>query len=182
MFVRGMEDGKYDYSAVHGGQHDAAELLGDILWSVTPGVSERRQTTAMLCGHSWVTKVKSMMLVLSLPQELVPAGSSALAAQHPVPKPARHSVRDLLAKFKEPFPVDDLACAVCGLRDQEGYVHVDVVAPAPEVIVMRLNRYTTEVKANHDIYPDMDVDIAGKSYDLCAVLQHCGHPFTPGTM
>ena len=59
---------QYRYSEEHGGQHDAAELLGDIVHDHN-GVAVGVTTTRLPCGHSTTHNKDLPMIVLELPVE-----------------------------------------------------------------------------------------------------------------
>ena len=66
--ARSLDNNKYAYAQQHGGQHDAAELLGDCLWhDGAVGVGIIQRTPAVDCNHEWTTSVRNVMLVLELP-------------------------------------------------------------------------------------------------------------------
>ena len=111
-----------------------------------------------------MTSQSSMMVVPSLPQRV--PGCLVM--------PSRHSVTDLLDHFASPFVVNDLECPICGLRDQQGTVQLQLERPLPGVVIMRVNRYTATGKRPDHIQPEPVLELAGALYDLGAIVEHRG--------
>ena len=148
------------YSADDGnGQHDAADLLGDILWEdAFAGVRVRRHTSTRGCQHQWTTEVSYKILPLELPQRL-----------------RAHTTRSLFALHAQAFIAKDLQCATCHTRDQIGNVQLQIVDPMPEILVLRVNRYTEAGARRHDaVKPDLVFACNGSAYTLVAVISHIG--------
>ena len=141
--ARSLDNNKNAYAQQHGGQHDAAELLGDCLWhDGTVGIDIIRRTTAVDCNHEWTTSVRNMMLVLELPLDDY--------------GPRCHSMEELLQYTFEDYAVSDLECPVCGMKDQQGWVHREFETPLPGVIALRINRYAANgSRRNHLVRPGL---------------------------
>ena len=136
--ARQLFNGEYGYSAVHNGQHDAAEFLGDVLHQNCRNTQLQmcRRSVASSCGHEWATTQLHMMFVLSLP----PTAESSRSAL------PMYTVSELIEASQSEIPLCDLECEVCHQREQQGTAKQTLVQPLPPVIVMRLNRYTRSGK------------------------------------
>ena len=165
--ARSLDNNKYSYAPEHGGQHDAAELLGDCLWGdPLVGIEIIRHTTALDCNHEWRTDGLNMMLVLELPP---------LASLRDGPQ--TYSVEELLDHTFQDFDVLGLECAVCGLRSQQGWVRRQFTTPLPAVIAMRVNRYDMANRRRSDrVRPDLTVYVQNEEYKLSAFVEHLNNP------
>ena len=165
--ARSLDNNKYSYAPEHGGQHDAAELLGDCLWGdATVGIDIIRHTTALDCNHDWSTAGLNMMLVLELPP---------LASVRDGPQ--TYSVEELLDHTFQDFDVLDVECAVCGLRSQQGWVRRQFSTPLPAMIAMRVNRYDMANRRRSDrVRPDLTVYVQNEEYKLSAFVEHWNNP------
>ena len=150
---------KYEYTLEFQGQHDAAELLGDILWEA-PAYrwSEKKTTTFYECRHSTEMEHLLSMVALSLPEEEVSTSVSVLVD--------RYLERQALNDLKH----DDILCGVC---NQEGETTSSFQGVQPDACVLRINRYTARMERREDkVYPDPILKLGGSAYSLRAVILH----------
>ena len=158
--IRAKWENKYSYTEEHGGQHDAAELLADILYEAEDyRFLVKRKTYIGRCDHTWTTQVRLPMLVLSIPE---------------VDLHVSTNVSEMIADYTRTFTQTMLECQVCGMREQEGEVKLHFDGAAPETFVVRVNRYTSEDRRNDSVIPDPNLTLWETAYSLRAVLLHQG--------
>ena len=170
--ARQLFNGKYEYSAVHNGQHDAAEFLGDVLHQNCRNTQLHtcRHSIANSCGHEWSTTQSHMMFVLALPP-IVENSRTAL----PI-----YTVKELIEASQRDIPLCDLECDVCHQREQQGTAKHTLVQPLPPVMVMRVNRFTRSGKRFNRVRAEPELKLLGCSYDLQAMVEHHGVSINSG--
>ena len=156
--VRRKWNAKYSYNPIHRGQHDAAELLGDILWDAQDyRFDVKRMTVALNCQHEWSRTQPLLMLVVELPT---------------VQSDLETRVDELVSAYTAPFQVDLIECDICGPFKQKGFVKTAFVGAAPSTIVIRINRYGTDGRRADRVLPDPQLLLWDRQYCLQAVLLH----------
>ena len=100
--VRTSGHGEYGCGPGHNGQHDAADLLGDILHGHTSrcGVELCVSKEVFECNHYTERLEYASMITLSLPHE-----------------EGRFTLHDLRGNYFAPVEVNDLRCEGCGCSD-----------------------------------------------------------------
>ena len=163
-YVRSAFDGKYAYSSDHGGQHDAAELLGDVLFN-TPSLRFRkaRITTIPICSgglqHRWENELGSLcsMLVLELP---------------PGRGPCR--LKDLADNYFAATALNGLTCEVCRGRNKNGRAREKLCGDVCNSITLRINRYGALDKRDDPVAIAAELQFWDVRFELCAVIEHTG--------
>ena len=104
--VRSKWNARYSYNEDHHGQHDAGDLLGDILTDAQDyGFEEERTTFSLNCRHEWSRQERLLMLVVQLPTV-----QSFLDTR----------VNELVSAYTAPLEVDLIECTGCGPKVQKG--------------------------------------------------------------
>ncbi len=116
--VRTSWHGQYSYGPGHHGQHDAAELLGDILHGHTSRFVVEVCVTKQVYERSHCTeRLENLaMIVLLLPN-----------------KKGRFTLRSLKENYFTPVEVKELQCEECGCLDEMEYVHTPTREAYPEM-------------------------------------------------
>ena len=164
MFVRSMSNQKYGYTTPDqgDGQHDAAELLGDILHEYASdfGVEIRKNTVMYECNCNDSTESVECLAMIVLPLP---------------PAEGRYRLSDLQDTYFSPVEVNDLLCDECGCRSNGLFTHTYNRSLSGK-LVFRINRYSTEGRRPDEIDLDkyLTFDNGEEEYRLEAILQHHG--------
>ena len=127
--VRSNWNGKYRVGEGHNGQHDAAELLGDIIHcnASRSGVELYVSKVVYECNHC-IERVENLsMIVLTLPS-----------------RRGRFTLRSLRDDYFAPVEVSELRCEECGVVDSSGLCTHTYKRSLSGKIVFRINRYGVE--------------------------------------
>ena len=174
--VRTSWDGKYSYGQGHFGQHDAAELLGEILHedAFRSGVRLRLCRVIDECrdscrGKRFEGPENLAMIVLPFP---------AIRG--------RYTVSSLLDDFLSPELLNELKCEHCGVVDGHGFKQYIFDKSLSGKIVFRVNRYgrgrddRPERRSDPIELEEKIVFDNGDEYFLEAILQHEGDSASSG--
>ena len=137
--VRTSWHGEYSYGPGHHGQHDAAELLGDILHDYTSRFGVELCVTKQVfeCNHCTERLEYLAMIVLSLPHE-----------------EGRFTLRALRDNYFAPFEVNDLQCEECGCLDATGICTHIYKRSLSGKLIFRINRYNDQGRCSDPIVLD----------------------------
>ena len=179
---------KYKWTPESGGQDDAAELLGDILYDYLPDgfaalvfetlpgrfvIAQTRFLRAAACEHEWTRTLNQHMIVLAFPPK-----------DHSVEEPQYHLKRDLLRYYESEEPIDDLTCDSCKIPHQSGKSWTRIERWG-DVIVFRIQRYGIsedgiQVKRSSALRLDDELTLSGSEFILVAIVEHSGNTPSSG--
>ena len=165
-FVRSNWNQKYEFAPGHNGQHDAAELLGDILYDhrFRFGVELCVCRQIFHCNHYRERSEHLSMIVLSLPIET-----------------GNFSIRRLRDDYFTPAEVNDLRCEECGMSEVSGICTQIYKRSLSGKLVFRINRYTPQGRRSDPVTLDETLTFEnGDEYILEAILQHEGESIHGG--
>ena len=158
--VRTSWRGAYRHGPGHNGQHDAAELLGDILHDYRSSFGIEMCVTKQIfeCNHCTERLEALAMIVLSLP-----------------PEEGRFTLRALRDNYFAPSEVNELQCEECGCLDATGICTQTYKRSLSGKLIFRVNRYNDQGRRSDPIVLDEKLTFEnGDEYCLEAILQHEG--------
>ncbi len=167
IFARNEWKGKYAFAPEHDGQHDAAELLGDILHGTASwyGVEISVTTQIFGCNHNWETVRRLPMIVLQFREQR-----------------DCFELQELIDDYVTPAEVNSRRCEECGCDDMSGLLTHCYRKSLSGKLVFRINRYSVAGRRSDPVILDESIIFDnGDLYDLQAILQHegesarCGH-------
>ena len=165
-YVRSNWNAKYEFAPEHNGQHDAAELLGDIMFAhrFLFGVEVCVCRQIYECNHIRERSDHLAMIVLSLPIQR-----------------GRFTLRRLRDDYFTPMEVNALMCEECGISDVNGICTHTYRRSVSGKVVFRINRYTAQGRRSDPVTLDEQLTFeGGDKYSLQAIVQHEGESIHGG--
>ena len=158
MVRRTKWDGKYGYDNQYRGQHDAAELLGDILWEVPDcKLLFKKSITYLGCHHFVEVDRELSMIALTLP-----------------PDEKSSSISELFDAFTGVQQLSDCLCS-CGVSNQQAESTMLLQGVQPNFCAFQVLRFFQDGgKRKNDVYVDPVLNLGGFEYRLSAVIEHVG--------
>ena len=158
--VRGSKwHGKYGFDTHSRGQHDAAELLGDILWEVQDCKVLFKQSISYLgCQHCVEVDRDLSMISLTLPLD---EKSSFIS--------------ELIDAFTGVQKLSECRCSSCGVPNQQAESSMLFSGVQPNFCAFRVLRFFQDRGRRENlVYVDPVLNLGSSVYRLSSVIEHIG--------